>query len=75
MSGRSWLYPLLNRIHKTLFYFVENHSADDEYEGDEDAAPDNTHEIKTAGTQKGVAEAFKNGGERIHIDQKLKLLG
>lgn len=41
---------LLHRIHKTLLHFIEGYGAENEDEDDENTTPQNTHEIKTAGT-------------------------
>ena len=46
----SSLVHFLNRIHKTLLYFIEDYSSDDEDERDENTAPNHTHQLKTSGT-------------------------
>ena len=51
----------LNRIHKTLLYFIEDYSSDDEDERNENTAPNHTHQFKTSGAQKGIAETLENG--------------
>ena len=51
----------LNRIHKTLLYFIEDYGSDDEDERNENTAPNHTHQFKTSGAQKGIAETLENG--------------
>lgn len=50
----------LNRVHKTLLYFIEDYSSDDEDERNENTAPNHTHQLKTSGAQKGIAETLEN---------------
>ena len=57
----SSLVHFLNRIHKTLLYFIEDYSSDDEDERNENTAPNHTHQFKTSGAQKGIAETLENG--------------
>lgn len=55
------LVHYLNRVHKTLLYFIEDYSSDDEDERNENTAPNHTHQFKTSGAQKGIAETLENG--------------
>ena len=57
----TWLLTLYC-IHKAFLYFIENDRAEDEDENNKNTAPENIEDIETAGTQKGVAETFENGG-------------
>ena len=57
----SSLVDFLNRIHKTLLYFIEDYGSDDEDERNENTAPNHTHQLKTSGAQKGIAETLENG--------------
>ena len=50
----------LNRIHKTLLYFIEDYGSDDEDERNENTAPNHTHQLKTSGAQKGIPETLEN---------------